>query len=449
MNFFSTPELKVGVMVVVVSGLIGVMSLKVAQGPGLLGRTKSYEFTVPDAGGLVKKSSVKMAGIKVGVVDDIVLDKNGKAHVLLELDPDTPVTTASKVFLKADGILGDKHVEIAPGDLNASPLPSDSTIPTTGSQGGVDDLMASAQKVAAKLNDLLTTLNKAAKEGDDSTEVGRIVKNLEKLTKDLSDITGRNKQKVNDIVDRLHSLTKNIDTYINEDSLASVDRSLKNIEQITDKLNRGDGTLGRLINDDQTVKKLDSAIDNVNKFLGGAEKMETSLDFHSEYLTDSDMTKTFVGVKIQPGLDRYYQLAVVDDPQGYKESESSVSTTNGGAPTTNEITKTFKNKLKFTAIFAKNFYDFTIKGGIIESAGGFGFDYHLLNHRLTLSTEFFDFRDMYIRAFARYTFFKGIYLTVGGDNLAGADNNPGSAFVGAGLLLTNDDLKTLAAKISL
>ncbi|MCB0357366.1 MAG: MCE family protein, partial [Bdellovibrionales bacterium] len=89
----------------------------------------------------------------------------------------------------------------------------------------------------------------------------------------------------------------------------------------------------------------------------------------------------------------------------------------------------------------------TVKGGIMESAGGIGFDYHLLNRRLRLSLEALDFEDVNVRAFIRFQLLKGIYLVGGGDELANKDLR--SSFIGAGIFITNDDLKTLASKISL
>jgi phospholipid/cholesterol/gamma-HCH transport system substrate-binding protein len=196
------------------------------------------------------------------------------------------------------------------------------------------------------------------------------------------------------------------------------------------------------------VDELDTAIHNVNKFLGGVDTMETSIDCHSEYLTGINKTKTFAGIRIQPGLDRYYELAVIDDPKGARSSKYMETSTNGGPTDTYQETTTYSNRLKFTALFAKNFYDLTVKGGIIESSGGFGFDYHLFNHRLTLSTEIFDVREVYIRAFARYSLFKGVYVIAGGDNLANSEDGQAAGFVGAGIFITNDDLKAIATKLA-
>lgn len=447
-SWFGSPEVKVGLLVVLTSVLVGGMAMKVAEGPGLLTGTNRYFFRAPSASGLIRNSAVKMAGIKIGVIDDIVLEEDGRAKIVVALDSSTDLTESARVEFKADGILGDKHIEVVPGNASDPKLKPGSELVLSATKGGLDDVMNDVSKVAKSLNELMEVLNKAAKDGDETSRVGRIVGNIERITEDLADITAENKDKLGEIVDRVKNISKNIDTYINEESLSRVDRSLKNIEDITAKLSKGEGTLGRLINDDQTVEELNSAITNVNRFLGGAEQMETSVDFHSEYMGASDQTKSFLGLKIQPGLDRYYEIQVIDDPEGVRRSTLTETVTNGGPTTTYEETTTYRNKLKFTALFAKNFWDFTIKGGIIENAGGVGFDYTLLGRQLRISTEIFDFENIQVRAFARYNFFKGVYVVAGGDNLASSNDEPASAFVGGGIFITNDDLKMLASKLS-
>jgi phospholipid/cholesterol/gamma-HCH transport system substrate-binding protein len=446
MTWLGTPEFKVGVLVVLVSGLIGGMALKVAEGPTLFSGAKKFYFRADSAGGLVTNSAVKMAGIKVGVIDKIKLE-DGRAKIEIALDGGTRLTQGARIQLKSDGILGDKHVELVQGKTDEPDLAAGSEILMDSGKGGMDDIMGEVNRVAKNLNELLDTLNKAAKEGDDSTRIGRIISNIETLTGDLADITQENKGKVNEIVERVRNLSKNIDTYINEESLARVDRSLRNIEEITAKVNKGEGTLGRLINDDTTIDEINTAVSNVNKFLGGAEKLETSIDFHTEYMMTSSQSKSYLGVKIQPGLDRYYEIQAIDDPEGVRRSTSTTSNSDG-TPHTYEETTTYHNKLKITAIFAKNFWDLTLKGGIIENFGGVGVDYYLFNRALRLSAEAFEFRDLQLRAFARYYLFKGAYLTAGGDNLLSNRDEKASAFVGAGLFITNDDLKLLASKFA-
>ena len=71
MTWLGSPEFKVGFLVIAVSGLIAGMALKVANGPGLFAGSKDYYFKADSAGGLVQNSAVKMAGIKIGVIEKL------------------------------------------------------------------------------------------------------------------------------------------------------------------------------------------------------------------------------------------------------------------------------------------------------------------------------------------------------------------------------------------
>lgn len=448
MNWFTSPEMKVGLMVVVVTGMIGAMSLKVAQGPGILSGAHKHTFVVDNAGGLVKNSAVKMAGIKVGTIDDIQLE-NGKAKVTILVDKNVPITAGTKIELRTQGILGDRHVELIPGSDNEPKLASGTAIVNTTEGNGLDDVMKQVSKIAKNLGQLTDTLNKAAHgKGDDSTPIGRIILNIEKVSRDLAEVTGENKEKINEIMDRVKNLTTKLDTYIDGESLHHLQASLKNVDEITDKINKGQGTIGRLINDEQTIDEINTAVQNVNNMIGGISRWETSVDFHSEFMANTNLTKSFLSLRLQPGLDRYYEVQLVDDPQGVVRTTVTDSSVGGGPSTELTEVKTYKNQLKFTALFAKNFYDFTLKGGLIQSAGGVGMDYYLLNRDLRLSFEAFNFANLNIRAFARYNFFKGLYITGGIDTVLNNDRQF-SSFIGAGLFITNDDLKILATRLTL
>jgi phospholipid/cholesterol/gamma-HCH transport system substrate-binding protein len=454
----STPEFKVGALVVIVSGLIGIMSLKVNEGPGLFSRTKGYWFDLEDAGGLVENSAVKSAGIKVGVIEKIRLVDN-KARIFVNVGGDVAMRTSGYVELRSDGILGDRHVELVSGDIKDPILEDGAQILTAHERGSLNSMMKEVGKITEAVGKLADTLNKATgPQGDTTTTLGRIIHNVEMLTSDISEMTGKNKGKIGDIVNNVHSITAQLDKFLSSDSpdgfaagwqkatdsLSRIDTSLKNIEEITGKINRGEGTIGRLVNDEETIEKINEAVGSFNDFVGGATQMETSFDYHAEYLTDADLTKSILNVKIQPGLDRYYEVGIVDDPRGsVEEVRTETSGTASGDITE---TKTFKNKIKFNALFAKNFYDLTVKGGLIESSGGLGLDYYLYKRDLKVSVEAFDFDDMVLRAYLRYNVFKGLYLIGGGDNLSNSTLRSG--FIGAGLFITNDDIKFLASKVN-
>lgn len=457
MNLFTAPEFKVGLLVLIVSGLIAAMSLRVSNDPGYLGTSKEAWFHIDNASGLVKNSAVRMAGIDVGVIKDIVLE-NGKARVEMVLQGDLLLTESARVEIVPNGILGDKYVQIMAGNPQDPVLPSGGQILVVNDRASVDRLIGEVSKITESLSDVAESIRTGI-EGDTDQPLGRIISNIERLTSDLAQLSAERRDELGEIVGNLHDITETVNELVNDESddglrkswrdamrsLRRIEGTLKNTEEITAKINRGEGTLGKLVNDETTVEELNTAIGGINNFLDTSNKISTSIDFHSDYLFDSDQSRSYLSVRVQPGLDRYYEIGVVDDPSGVTESVT-IRTTTDSTDTTVREEKRFENKVKFNAVFAKNFYNVTIRGGILENTGGIAADYHLLKRKLRFSLEAFDFEELNLRASARYNLFHGIYVTGGGEDLA-SNSGRASGFIGAGLFLTNDDLKLLLSSM--
>lgn len=455
MSFLQLPEFKVGALVLSVGALIAFMSMQVSDDPSYLGRSKTAWFLLPNASGLIKNSAVMSAGIPVGVIKDIKL-QDGMARILITVKSDVPLTTSATVEIKAVGILGDKHVEVQTGSPTDPPLADGGQILNVKDKGSLDNLIASVSDITSSLKSVAETLRESV--SDDGTRkhvLGRIVSNIERLTQDLSDITAENKGKINDIIDQVNSVTASLDELVNEEgeqglkkswkrALARIDSTLKNVDEVAAKINRGEGTIGKLINDETTVEDLNTAIEGVSSMVDAANRIQTGFDFHGEYMSQIRATKSYIGIQVQPGLDRYYYLAIVDDPAGVVETVDTTTTT-GSAKTETSEEKIYRNKTKFTLLYAKNFYDLSIKGGLIENTGGFGLDYYFFQRKMRATLEAFNFAKTNIRASLQYSLFHGLYV-VGGVNDALDKSDLRSGYLGAGLFLTNDDLKILLSK---
>lgn len=453
MNWLRAAEFKVGLLVIVVGSLIAVMSMRVSDDPSYLGRAKKNWFLLPNAAGLVKNSAVRSAGIPVGIIKDIRL-QDGMARVDITVRSDVPLTTSAAIEIRSSGILGDKYIEVYPGSPTDPPIPDNSQILAIKEGGGMENLMAQIGEVAGSLKKVAKNLEEATT--DDGTRkhvLGRIVQNIETLTGDLAQMSTENKDKIGDIVDQIHGITGSLEEVMNDKSESGVKETWKklsktvaNLDEITTKIRNGEGALGKMISDEDTAENLSSAIEGVNDFVSAGNKIQTAFDFKTEYLGEVGAWKSYIGLQIQPGLDRYYYVAVVDDPAGVVETTRTQ--TSGSTNTDITEIKTYSNKIKFTALFAKNFWDFTIKGGLIENGGGFGVDYHFFRRKIKVSLEAFDFTRTNIRGSVSYSFYRGLYVT-GGINDALDNNRAQSGYLGAGLLLTNDDVKFLLSSAPL
>lgn len=457
MNFFSAPEFKVGLLVLIVAGIISGMALSVSSDSSYLGSHKNAWFLIDDASGLIEKSGVRMAGIRVGQIKKVGLE-NGQARVEMMLDGDVPITKSVRIEIRPNGILGDKHVELIAGDPRDPPLRSGEQILVVDDRASVDKVIAEVSKITQSLNTIAVNI-KAATEGDTDKPLGKIVDNVARITADMAEMTAGQKENVGEILANLRDTTDTINELVNNDgneglratwerSLARIDKSVSNVEAITNKIAKGEGTIGKLINDETTVNKLNTAIGGISDLMEQSNRLQTSFNVQSNYLMGSSSSKTFFGVQIQPGLDRYYEIGVTDDGVGQIERVNSTIESSTGVTTTTREVRNFENRLKINALFAKNFYDFTVKGGIIESRGGLAADYFALKRKLKLSLEAFDFTNLNVRATARFNILGGIYVNAGGENLASQiPGRPVDGFVGAGLFLTNDDLKLLLTRM--
>lgn len=455
MGIFSTAEFKVGALVLSIAGLIAFMSMQVSDDPSYLGRSKKAWFLLPNASGLVKGSAIRSAGIPVGVIKDVRL-QDGQARIDITIKSEIELTRSASAELRANGILGDKYIEIYSGLPTDPVLEENGQILNVKKGGSLDDVMSQVSEITGSLKDVAKNLNQAVTNNGTSEHIlGRIVLNIEKLTSDISQMTHDNKDQINEIVDQVHNITSTMDELINDESdkgfkkvwaksMDRIDTSLKNIEEITSKINKGEGTIGKLISDEKTAEDVASAIEGLSGLVDTASRTSTGVDFYGYYLNEVEAAQTAIGIQIQPGLDRFYYLGIVTDPAGVVE-KTNITTSSGGTTNSIDETKTYKSKTKFTALYAKNFYDFTLKGGLIENTGGVGVDYSFLSHRVTAGVEAFDFEKVNLRSRVNIKLPYGFYATAGYSDMLDK-NNAQSVFAGAGIFLTNDDLKLLLTR---
>ena len=81
-----------------------------------IGKEAGYLLNIyfDTAAGLAKNAPVRVAGVPVGSVEKVLLDK-GKAKVTFHLPYKITIYKDAKAYLKSEGFLGEKYIEITPG----------------------------------------------------------------------------------------------------------------------------------------------------------------------------------------------------------------------------------------------------------------------------------------------------------------------------------------------
>ncbi len=508
-----TPEAKVGLFVLLGIILLVYMSLRI--GGIKFGRAEGYTLTVnfDSAAGLDKDAAVRVAGVEVGRVKEITL-KDSKAHLVLEIKDGVRIGKDFTAMLTTKGLLGEKYLELVPGSPTSPPLKDGEEITHTTSYADMDKLITILSDVSKDIKSVTSSLSKVLGGPEGEHTLKNIVQNIEELTFRVNKIVAKNDEQITNVMRNLDKFTEllknegpgiteeiklaaknfndavtktsgNLNSMIDEnrgnlkegvenlrvaslrlqeamDNINKVTKEVgpeirdtfQSVNNITKKIDKGEGTIGKLINDPTLHDNINKTVTGINTYIERTENFHTFIGYRGEYLlkkvpgvteagSKNNNTKSYFSLRIQPKADKYYLLEIIDDPRGKRKTEQKDITS--GTTTTTTTETTTSNALKFSAQIAKNFKGVVLRGGIIESTGGAGIDYFLFKNRLKLTFEAFDFNkkgNAHLKASATMYLGKYFFLTGGWDDFA-SRNGTSSSFVGGGFQFEDEDLKYL------
>jgi phospholipid/cholesterol/gamma-HCH transport system substrate-binding protein len=470
-------ETKVGAFFLASIAVLGVLIIRTEK-LDVFGKknTRRFAMDFEQVAGLSLQSQVRIAGVKVGTVDEIRLE-NGKARIVIGLPNDVPVYTNATVQLSSLGILGEKYVDLNQGSSVTGPMPEGSVIPSH-EGASLDTLMESLASIAKDVKGVTSALNESIGGEQGRQKLDEIVDNVRVLTAEFRAMAQENHATINSTLNNAEAITaqlreklprlaqqfedlgRNLNEMVTESRpevkgmMTDVRRlaqnfqsTSENIRQITDKINRGEGTIGKLLNDETTVKKINQAVDNVNELMGGLKTTELRLDMNAARWTKRGDTQSGLSLEIAPRKDYWYQLGFNSTPDGKISQSTSVTSSIPGSTST---TKTVTTDQSFTisAQFAKRLGDnFVVSAGIVEGKGGGGAEFRALDDRFRIGALAYDFtkRDdkpkPRYRVTTSYQFWKGMYAQAGVQDIANPELR--SVFVGGGVRWKDEDMKKL------
>lgn len=281
MDFKITKELKIGVWVILViaATFFGVNYLK---GINIFNPTNYYCLKFNRINGLVETNPVNVKGYKVGFVKEIIYDYENPSEevvVILQVDEDMRIPVGSRAGL-VSGLLGGATIELFL-DTTRGEKPFyqvGDTIPSYIDDGVMNalsaELMPRIQSIIPQLDSLMASLqviasDKAIEKSLSNIQV--ITTNLKGTTKKLDNMMGT---EVPSLLNNANSLVTKFDKV--GDGLSKVDfnktvnqlnTTMASIQKITDKINKGEGTLGLLLNDQSLYNNLNSTVGSANDLL--------------------------------------------------------------------------------------------------------------------------------------------------------------------------------------
>jgi phospholipid/cholesterol/gamma-HCH transport system substrate-binding protein len=239
--------------------------------------------------------------------------------------------------------------------------------------------------------------------------------------------------------------------------LAKLEDAIEQIRDLVTRVNKGEGSVGMLLNDPTYAEEIRQAIRNVNALLSRVGGVRFVLNLGLSDLRVAQGARAWLNLGIWPERTRYYLLGVNSDSRG-QFNQRTITTTVGDTQTVTQVTEIAPQAFLFTAMLGKVFWD------RLDLAAGVRFGDGAISAGVLMGPadreQMFTLRiDGYTRGQgqpidARATFtaqplimtrmFKGVYLQGGVESVRLVNNLP-SLFYGAGLTFDDEDIKLLFA----
>jgi phospholipid/cholesterol/gamma-HCH transport system substrate-binding protein len=268
-NMKFTKEIKIA-LVAIFALVVLFFGMQFLKGLSILSSNNSYFVAFADATGLSTSSPVYANGYRVGVVKALNYDyaPDGNIIATLELDQQMRVPAGSKAELASD-LLGNIKINLVLADDPLHMLAVGDTIPgaaEVGVMSKIGGMLPAIEKMVPKLDSIMSSLNMLLADPalrNTLHNVEGMTANLDATSRELrtlsaslnSEVPGM-LQKTNGVLDNTQQLTANLSTIDVANMMAKVDRTLKNVEEMTQRLNNAEGTLGLLMRDKSLYQNL-------------------------------------------------------------------------------------------------------------------------------------------------------------------------------------------------
>lgn len=246
--------------------------------------------------GLTTSKPVLVNGYQIGHVSKMYLLDNGKIRTEFKIKSEYEIPSNTIAKIVNESILGSKVIVFNLGNSktyanSGDPLQSDVQ---ANLMEKVEPLQKKVENLVVKLDSVLSAVNTALDDEfqrDFKTSLRSIsisLNNMEKITNDVENLMGserirlakimqnlesitdnfrNNNSKLNSILSNLDNLSDDLAKSEIKETIDNANQAMKDVQSITDKINKGEGSIGMLVNDDSLYNNLNNASQNLDQLI--------------------------------------------------------------------------------------------------------------------------------------------------------------------------------------
>lgn len=278
MKYF-TKEVQIA-LVAIVAIVVLFFGMQFLKGLNMFSSNNSYYVHFDDVSGLTATCPVYANGYKVGVVERIDYNYQRPDDIIavvgITKDMQLPAETTAEI---CSDLLGNVKLELRLGGAAARLAPGDTIngAQEKGALGKAADMIPQIERMLPKLDSILASVNQLLADPAISQSVHNVEaitasltttsNELHQLTASLNREVPGMMQKADDVLANTQTLTKNLSDLDIAQTMASVNGTLENVQQMTAMLNSKEGTLGLLMRDPQLYFRLTSTLSHTDSLL--------------------------------------------------------------------------------------------------------------------------------------------------------------------------------------
>lgn len=280
-------EVKTGLLAIVAIALL-IFGYSFLKGQNLLDDDRTFYAVYDNVEGLAPSSSVTINGLEVGKVVSIkFLDNRGNLLVTFKMNNEFDFSKNSIAQIYGGGLIGGKSLAVIPQYERGQMAKSGDTLPSaidegifelvndrlTPLQNKVEAVMTDADSVLTAVTDVLDrdtrrNLRVAIKDlSETATYFKEASGSLNNLLTTNSDKLNRTFTNLDESAQNVNKLTDSLSNLEINKMVTDLEKVIADFEKISGKLERGEGTAGKLLNDDALYDNLQRATKQMEELM--------------------------------------------------------------------------------------------------------------------------------------------------------------------------------------
>jgi len=280
-------EIKTAILVIGALLLV-IFGYNYLKGNNLLDKSKILYAVYDNVEGLAPSSQVTINGLPVGKVLSInFADASGKLVVKFVIEKDFEFSKNSVARVYGGGIIGGKSLAVVPSYEKGLNVKNGDTLRSETEEGIMElvnerltPLQNELESTIVSADSLLTNVN-AVLDNDTRSNLREAIANFTYASRELKGISNsvntmlsKNQEKIDHTMSNLDEMSSNFANL--SDSLskiqmgkmvADLEKTIEDFKDISNKLNSPEGTVGKLLNDEQLYLNLDRTANQMGDLL--------------------------------------------------------------------------------------------------------------------------------------------------------------------------------------